>query len=443
MSHWLTARFTAFRNSYDPEEPLAASNPSVALAAAMLTEGVIAAITWVPSLAESARPMHPLVSSIAVVLATAATITAWRHGCRGSTGTSCTWLSLVCWYVAIVQLAVGCRLRYAVGFALTYALMVLLVHARMYGLTLAFAVALAMPVAVLAAWFRPPATAALVLLGAVSLALVVARTTSRRHEQQRRHRKLEQALSVADEVADESMQAALATTLLGLGHFLHETRNRQTAIAANLAYLEKSANLSGDALDAVLEIREAQAAEQRLLTRMLDELRERAKPEIAPFSVRDVVAQGISEFNAKHRIVLSGGDSRYQLVGNPEHLQLIVHNLVRNAVQAGANVVHVEVSVQPNGDFVTIRVHDDGPGISVSRRSTLFKPFANSSRPNGTGLGLYLCRRYVGLFGGTVAVGEGPLGGAAFTIHLPGKAAYRDSVVRELAPRASRSVRLA
>lgn len=285
----------------------------------------------------------------------------------------------------------------------------------------------------------PSTLVALGVLGAVlvtvCLIFVIAQMTHRRRELLLRHQKLEQALTLADEVADESMQAALATTLLDLGHFLHEIRNCQTTVAANVAYLERVLPLDGEALDAVLEIRDAQITEQKLITGLLEQLRQRAKPEIAPFSVRDVLTQAIREFDPQHCIEISGEDCGCQLVGNPEHLQSIVHNLVRNALQAGAKHVHVDVSVQPAGTCVTLCVHDDGPGIDPSRHATLFEPFSNSSRLDGTGLGLYLCRRYVGLFGGTVAVGQGPLGGAAFTINLPNRTAIRDSVVHELAPR--------
>jgi signal transduction histidine kinase len=104
-------------------------------------------------------------------------------------------------------------------------------------------------------------------------------------------------------------------------------------------------------------------------------------------------------------------------------MHAVLQNLVRNAIQAGARTVHMETQLEPSGQAVSLTVHDDGPGIPESRTGRLFEAFTESTKIAGTGLGLYLCRRYVGLFGGTIEAGEGPLGGAAFRIRLPGKVA--------------------
>lgn len=440
MSAWLRARYRAFQGSYDPDEAHAASSPLAALVPAVVLIGTILVIGYVPSLAKGAQLRDPPIAIALVLLALTTTFISWKHGCRGPIGTLATLFDNMWWYFGIVYLAVNTATGYAIGFSIAYALAVSLLTTRVYGLSLLFGIVLALPVVVLVPWFRPPSTIALMLLVALSLSLMLAQMTRRRHELMRRHRTLERALNVADEVADESMQAALATMLLGLGHFLHELRNHQTSISANLCYLESAADLSGEARDAVLDIIEAQAAQQRLLARTLEELQQRATPEIVPFSLSTVVGQLVDELGVDSNLVVSGGEVRYQLVGNPDHLKLVLHNLVRNAAQAGAKVVQLDVNVQPNGDTVTLVVHDDGPGVSPSQRANLFQPFLSSTRSQGTGLGLYLCRRYVGLLGGSVVVGDGPLGGAAFTIQLPGKSTYRDSVLRELA-KASRNQR--
>jgi signal transduction histidine kinase len=432
MLDWFKARFRAFQASYDPDEMAAGTSPIVV---AILSLGLIVTIAVVgygSRVAPVARLQHPEVAAVITLVATAISITSWKCHCRGPVGTVAALLDNMSWSAAIIYLAVNTSQSYALGFAIAYALAVSLVTARVYGLTLLFGCVHAMPLAILVPVFRPPATVTLVLWGAFLISLMISYMTSKRQELIRRQHTLEQALSVADEVADESMQAALATMLLGLGHFLHELRNHQTAIAANLSYLETAADLSGEARDAVLDIQEAQAAEQKLLARTLDELRQRATPEIATFSLNEVLANLRAELGSEDRLTVSGSESRYQLVGNPEHLKLIVHNLVRNAIQAGASEVHLEVTIHASGNHATLTVHDNGPGISPSRRATLFEPFSSSSKIHGTGLGLYLCRRYVGLFGGTVTVGEGPLGGAAFNIQLPGRVVYRDSVLREL-----------
>jgi signal transduction histidine kinase len=68
--------------------------------------------------------------------------------------------------------------------------------------------------------------------------------------------------------------------------------------------------------------------------------------------------------------------------------------------------------------MLEIRVSDTGPGISEEDRKHLFEPFF-TTRPQGTGLGLALCREIVLSHGGRIELepGEGP--GATFRVLLP------------------------
>ena len=75
------------------------------------------------------------------------------------------------------------------------------------------------------------------------------------------------------------------------------------------------------------------------------------------------------------------------------HLQQIMWNLCNNAwrhcrKQKGSIVVSLRVFGKNN---ISLRVWDDGPGVSESIREHLFEPF-NTSEAEGTGLGLYVAR---------------------------------------------------
>jgi signal transduction histidine kinase len=254
--------------------------------------------------------------------------------------------------------------------------------------------------------------------------------TGKRRQLLQRHKQLEQAFGAADKVADESMQAALATMLLNLGHFLHELRNYQTAISTNLSYLEMTSDLDERAQEALQDAKQVQAAEQKLVYETIEALKQRSRPVLTTFPLREPLERAAAEAG-NARVILGPCDTGFVLNGNPEHLTLVLHNLIRNATQAGASEIHLDVNLEPGGHAVRLLVHDDGPGISISRRDALFEPFGSSTKIEGTGLGLYLCRRYLGLFGGTVAVEEGPLGGAAFVIRLPGSVEKRESLMND------------
>ena len=66
-----------------------------------------------------------------------------------------------------------------------------------------------------------------------------------------------------------------------------------------------------------------------------------------------------------------------------------------------------------------IELKDDGPGISADDLERIFSPFF-TTKPQGTGLGLYIVHSIVKRHGGTVyaeSAGEGR--GSSFTIELP------------------------
>jgi signal transduction histidine kinase len=96
-------------------------------------------------------------------------------------------------------------------------------------------------------------------------------------------------------------------------------------------------------------------------------------------------------------------------------------NLARNARAAAGPSGRVVLSVRrvpgagPRG--VRVEVRDDGPGVSVALRETIFQPFF-TTREKGTGLGLAFVREIVRDHGGEIAVTQAPEGGACFRVEI-------------------------
>jgi hypothetical protein len=65
-----------------------------------------------------------------------------------------------------------------------------------------------------------------------------------------------------------------------------------------------------------------------------------------------------------------------------------------------------------------LRVEDDGRGISIADRCRLFQPFF-TTKPHGTGLGLFVSRQILEEFAGTLSFRSEPGQGSTFTIRLP------------------------
>ncbi len=419
---WPRAQLRKFQNSYETAHAVAGSHPlGTALAAGSLCVA-LAIVGYVPNLAARSGFDRPWVALALVVAAATATHVAWRHGCRGTTGSLATLLDNGLYSAALTYAATNTEGAYATGFAITHGLMVLAFPAQTYGLTLAFASVLALPLVLALVLASPTITVTIILVASYGMALVLSHMTGTRRRLLRAQAKLAQAVGATSQLADESIQAALGTTLLSLGNFLHELKNHQTTVHANLAFIDTCGQLDGEYRAALADAARAQEAEQRLVIETIESLKQRAEPASTntAFLLNDLLAQTVAEIQGI-QVELTCCDHRFLLKGAPDHLSAVVHNLVRNSEQAGAQRVCIDVRVEPSGQAARLTIHDDGPGIPDSTRNSLFTPFGGTTKADGTGLGLYLCRRYVELFGGSIEVEVGPLGGAAFLIRLPGR----------------------
>jgi nitrogen fixation/metabolism regulation signal transduction histidine kinase len=83
----------------------------------------------------------------------------------------------------------------------------------------------------------------------------------------------------------------------------------------------------------------------------------------------------------------------------------------------GRGRVHISAAIV--GGSYRINVDDDGPGIDPELRVTIFDPYVTSKR-DGTGLGLSIVKKIIVDHGGSIDARPSPLGGARFSIQLPG-----------------------
>lgn len=100
-----------------------------------------------------------------------------------------------------------------------------------------------------------------------------------------------------------------------------------------------------------------------------------------------------------------------------EQLFRVLNNLMRNAMEAGAE--EIDVAASANGRWVEIEISDDGPGLPPRAQDKLFRPFEGSARAGGTGLGLAIARELVRNHGGDLHLVETGSDGTTFRISLP------------------------
>jgi len=107
-----------------------------------------------------------------------------------------------------------------------------------------------------------------------------------------------------------------------------------------------------------------------------------------------------------------------------DHSQIhqVILNLVKNAIDAmtgrPARKRYLRMRTRFDGQAITLCVRDSGPGISDDDRKRIFEPFY-TTKANGMGLGLAICRKIIEEHGGELRLAETGPHGSKFEIVLP------------------------
>jgi PAS domain S-box-containing protein len=99
----------------------------------------------------------------------------------------------------------------------------------------------------------------------------------------------------------------------------------------------------------------------------------------------------------------------------------VVGNILTNAVEHGGPGSTIEVTAERADSMVRLHIADDGPGIPVPERETVFDKGEYGTESTGTGFGLYFVSVMVDGYGGDIWVEESDLGGSEFVVELPGQ----------------------
>lgn len=103
----------------------------------------------------------------------------------------------------------------------------------------------------------------------------------------------------------------------------------------------------------------------------------------------------------------------------PQRLSRLFYNLLSNAADEMKTGGEIVMRFKKSDGELKIEVQDNGRGIPPEIADSLFKPFATYGKPNGTGLGLTICRKIAEDHGGRIWVTSTPGKGATFSFTLP------------------------
>jgi CheY-like chemotaxis protein len=253
------------------------------------------------------------------------------------------------------------------------------------------------------------------------------------HELLRELAELNNALnenSMALRVAAQRKDAFLAT-------LAHELRNPLAPLRNGLQLLK----LAKD--DPALNERTRNMMEQQLgqMVRLIDDLLDVSRinndmielaQELMPVDkpIRQAVETSAPLLDAQqHDLTIDIPADTILLKGDVTRLTQVFANLLNNAAKYTPRGGNVRIAAARDGDWVTVRIADDGIGIPAHLLTQVFDMFMRvddslERAQSGLGVGLSLVKRLVEMHGGTVEVrSDGPGTGSEFTVRLPAEPA--------------------
>ena len=122
----------------------------------------------------------------------------------------------------------------------------------------------------------------------------------------------------------------------------------------------------------------------------------------------------------QHPIEITGTDLEARVHADPERVQQVLVNLFDNAAKNSPSGTCIDVRILADGGRVTVQVGDRGPGMTADEMERAFDKFSRGNRPGvqGTGLGLYICRKIIDAHGGRIWASRRAGGGTTISFTL-------------------------
>jgi two-component system, OmpR family, sensor histidine kinase CiaH len=111
------------------------------------------------------------------------------------------------------------------------------------------------------------------------------------------------------------------------------------------------------------------------------------------------------------------------LNGDALLLQILVNNLLENAVKYSPKETHIAVSLSKSNKIALLKITDEGPGIPDAEKKKIFERFYRIGneqvrKTKGTGLGLYLCKKIAADHNADISVTNNHPAGSIFTVYF-------------------------
>ncbi|MGD9948546.1 MAG: HDOD domain-containing protein [Desulfobulbus sp.] len=224
----------------------------------------------------------------------------------------------------------------------------------------------------------------------------------------------------AERIVEERLQAA---TLVArkIGHEI----NNPLAILRNYLHILERKIAKGHGINEEIAIIDGEMERLARITRGLEDLsQETDPPHFRTVDLQQLLNKTLAPFRAalppesKVQIFLVTTEPPLQLQLDPGYLQQILHNLIKNGLEAIENQGTLTVRAERENNHVHIRVEDDGPGIAPEQIKELFNAGFSTKNNGHRGLGLSIAASLSRQMQGTLSC-TSTTGNTIFTLTLP------------------------
>ena len=200
----------------------------------------------------------------------------------------------------------------------------------------------------------------------------------------------------------------------------HDLRNPLAGIKNAVYFLKKKGPAISEAQSReMLEIMDkAIDHSDKIINDLLDYSRE-MHLELKKYVAHSLLIDAIGVIHVPERIqIVNHVNEEMTIWVNADKMRRVFINLIKNAIEAMPEKGTIEISSRQTRDFVEIALADTGTGIPKKTMQKLFSPLF-TTKAQGMGFGLAICKRIVEAHGGTITVKTELNKGTTFTIALP------------------------
>ncbi len=234
----------------------------------------------------------------------------------------------------------------------------------------------------------------------------------------------------AEAMAHQARLTTLGEVASSLAHQLNQPLTVIMGYNAGLQRMLSDAGYDNQAVLHALSQQGEQAAEAGRIVRRIREFLTRRAPQREACDLSAVARRAADLLQrdlrvAQVQIEWVQAPALPLVFADPILMEQVLINLIRNAVDAMSDCAHaapggrMRIAAQPEGErFVRMDVEDSGPGLSGRTVEALSTPFY-STKSDGMGMGLAICRSVIEVHHGGMEAGSCSLGGARFSFTLP------------------------